>query len=86
MGGWGIGCGCGMVRCGIRGAASGVRRLMCDREDGPWWGIGGVEFESAPHVELEVDERDEEPRLLGPDGQPVARLVHRFGFGVVRWE
>lgn len=45
-------------------------------EDAWWnWHPGGPE----PQVGLDPD-REEPPRLLGPDGEPIPRLSHLFGF------
>jgi len=33
-----------------------------------------------PTIEVKVADRPDPPRLLGPDGRPLPRLAHRFGF------
>lgn len=38
-------------------------------------------------IEVDVEDHPETPRLLGPDGDPLPRLVHRFGFrSALEWE
>lgn len=33
-----------------------------------------------PDLQVDVRDPDDEPRILGPDGEPAARWHHRFGF------
>ena len=53
----------------------------------PGWRHYGADCDTDDHAsdrtpDLEVDlcPDDEPPVLLGPDGQPLPRLVYRFGF------
>lgn len=42
-----------------------------------WWDAPQL---NPPHVEVDDIEHEEPPVLLGPDGEPLSRWVHRFGF------
>lgn len=53
---------------------------LCDDDD--WWTDYLLEGASdhIPQLEVDLPEPSETPRLLGPDGEPLPRLGHRFGF------
>lgn len=53
---------------------------MCAPEDEVW-------LDEPRTIEVDVTDPEPTPVLLGPDGQPVPRLVHRFGFRAApEWE
>lgn len=61
---------------------------MCERDYGirredigiPWRYREWYDDSKAPTSPLQVDQRPTPPQVLGPNGRPIARRVHAFGF------